>query len=274
MRNRSSKLLAALLAAAVACSRPPSAVFTQNVAERMKAVVKDAEVTVVAPLQIAVTPKNGKRTTLDLTDLWKSCGAKAECAGPVDGYVRSVVAGSLVVEAPAKREYLRPLIRLASNVPPSEASAVSEPLVGELVIVYVFDSGDARRPVAPGDLQALGLDKAGIRAAAVANLEAAAPGIRYEPSDAERVFVVTTGDGYAASHLLLHKRWEVLKAEVEGDLIVVAPHQRVVVFTGSGEAKATRDRMRALAQDHLDGADGLSPAVLKWTPEGWVPFAG
>jgi hypothetical protein len=274
MGNRSSRLLLALLAAAVACSRQSSGAFTQSVAESLKAASRDAEVAVVGPLQVAVTPKNGKRTSLDLTELWKSCGGKPDCGEPVERYVRSVVAGTLVVEAPAKREYLRPLIRVRSNLSPAEAAAVSEPLVGDLVIVYVLDSGDARRPVAPADLQALGLDKAGLRAAAVANLEAAAPDIPHEPSDAPRVFVVRTADGYAASRLLLHKRWEALKAEVAGDLLVVVPHQRVMFFTGSGEDKATRDRMKALAADRMDGADGLSPTVLKWTPEGWVPFAG
>jgi uncharacterized protein YtpQ (UPF0354 family) len=229
---------------------------------------------VVAPLQIAVTPKNGKRTAVDLTDLWKSCGEKADCAEPVDRYVRSLAAGSFVVEAPAKREYLRPVIRMASNLTASEATAVSEPFVGELVIVYVFDSGEARRPVAPADLAALGLDKAGLRAAAVANLEAAGPAIPYEPSDTPRVFAVSPPDGYAAARLLLHPRWEALKGEVTGELIVTAPHARYVFFTGSGEDQAARAAMKALAADRLDGAEALSAAVLKWTPEGFVPFAG
>jgi hypothetical protein len=259
---------------AVACSRQPSAVFTQNVAERMKAVAKDAEVVVVAPLQIAVTPKNGKRTIVDLADLWKGCGEKADCGEPVDRYLRSLAAATLVVEAPVKREYLRPVIRNVLNVPASEAAAVSEPFVGDLVIVYVLDAGGTRRPLAPADLAALGLDKAGLRAAAAANLEAAGPGIPYEPTDTPRVFVVSPPDGYAASRLLLHARWEALKGEVTGELIVIAAHAHYVFFTGSGEDQETRAGMKSHATDRLDGSDGLSLAVLRWTPEGWVPFTG
>jgi uncharacterized protein YtpQ (UPF0354 family) len=274
--DHSSRLAALLAAAAIlaACSRDPSAAFTSRVADRLKAAAKGADVAVVAPLQVAVTPKEGKRTTLDLTDLWKSCGSRVDCGEPVDGYVRSVVANALVVEAPAKREYLRPLIRLKSNLSTAEAAAVSEPLAGELVIVYVFDSGAARRPVAPADLQTLGLDKAGLRSAAVANLKAAAAEIPHEATDAERVYVVSPPDGYAAARLLQLEGWEPLKAEVQGDLIAIAPHERYVFFSGSGEDKATRDRLRALAADRMDGADGLSPVVLKWTPQGWVPFTG
>ena len=159
-------------------------------------------------------------------------------------------------------------------MPPAEEKAVSEPLVGELVIVYIFDSGNARRPVTPADLPALGLDKAGLRAAAVANLEGAEKEIPREETETPRVFRISPPDGYAASRLLLGKGWEALKAEVEGDLIAIAPHEHYVFYTGSGEVKATRDRMRALATDRMDGSDGLSLAVLKWTPQGWVPFGG
>jgi hypothetical protein len=274
MRNGSFPTLLLLLAGTAACSRPQAAAFTQSVAERLEAASKGSEVTVVAPLQIAITPRHGKRTALDLTDLWKTCG-KLDCGVPVDNYVRGVLAGSLVFEAPAKREYLRPLIRTRSNLPPEEARAVSEPLVGELVIVYVLDSGDARRPVMPADLAALGLEKPSLRAAAVANLAAAGAPIPHEASEpAPHVFVVTTGDDYAASRLLLLGGWEALKPEVEGDLLAIAPNQRSLFFTGSGEDKVTRGWLKSLASDHLDGAGSLSPEILKWTPQGWVPFSG
>jgi hypothetical protein len=266
--------LVLILASAAACSREPSGAFTKSVADRLKASAKDTEVTVVAPLQVAITPREGKRTIVDLTDLWKSCGARVECGEPVDRFVRSVLAGAIVVEAPPKREYLRPLIRVKGNLSAAEEAAVSEPLTGDLVIVYVFDSGAARRPVAPADLQSLGLDKTGLRAAAVANLKAVGPGIPHDSTDTEKVYVVSPPDGYAASRLLLLEGWEPLKADLQGDLIAIAPHERYVFFTGSGEEKAARDRMKSLAADRLDGADGLSPAVLKWTPQGWVPFSG
>jgi hypothetical protein len=275
MRNASFRLLLVLLIGVIGCSRPQSAAFTQRVAERLKAASKGAEVTVVAPLQVAITPHHGKRTALDLTDLWKACAGNLDCGAPVETFVGGVLAGALVVEAPAKREYLRPLIRTRSNLPASEAGALSDPLVGELVIVYVLDSGDARRPVMPGDLQALGLEKSGLRVAATANLAAGALAIPHEPSDpAPRVFVVTTGDDYAASRLLLLEGWGALKPEVEGDLLAIAAHQRTVFFTGGGEDKATLKWFKSLASDHLDGAGGLSPDILKWTPQGWVPFSG
>lgn len=273
MRSTSSRLLLLLLVGAVACSRSQGA-FTQSVAQRFQTAAKGAEVAVVAPLQISITPQHGKRTSLDLTDLWKTCGGKVDC-GAVDTYVGSVLSGSVVVEAPAKREYLRALIRTSANLPPSEVGAISEPLAGDLVIVYVLDSGDARRPVLPGDMQALGLDKGGLRAAAIANLQAATPAIPHEPSDpSPHVFVVTTGDDYAASRLLLLEGWGALKPEVEGDLLAIASHQRSVFFTGSGEDQASLKWFKALAADHMDGAGGLSPAILKWTPQGWVPFSG
>jgi len=275
MRNSSRGLILTLLAVAGACSRQPaSAAFTQKVAERLKAASHGAEVAVVGPLQVAITPKNGKKTSLDLTSLWKGCGEKVECGEPVEQYVRSVVPASLAVEVPAKLEYLRPILKTRENLPPA-GQAVFQPFVGELVVAYVFDSGDSKRPVAPGDLQALGLDAAQLHAAALANLEAARPDIPHEPSEASpRVITVRTGDAYAASLLLFHKRWEGLKAEVEGDLIVMAPKQDILLFTGSGEDKATRGQLKSLAADHLDGAGSLSMAILKWTPAGWVPFVG
>ena len=171
-------------------------------------------------------------------------------------------------------EYLRPILKTRENLPPA-GQAVFQPFVGELVVAYVFDSGDSKRPVAPGDLQALGLDAAQLHAAALANLEAFAKEIPHEPSSPEsRVFVVRTGDEYAASRLLLLQLWAPLKSEVEGDLIAVAPNQELVVFTGSGADKATRGELKAFVADHLDSSRPLSPAMLKWTPAGWVPFAG
>ena len=275
MRNSYRGLVLTLVVAAAACARQPQrAAFTQKVAERLKAASVGAEVAVVGPLQIAITPKGGKKTALDLASLWKACAEKVECGDPVEQYVRSVVPRSLVVEVPAKREYLRPVLKTRGNLPPA-GQGVFRPFVGELAVTYVFDSGDGKRPVAPGDLKALGLDEAQVHAAAMANFEAVAKEIPHEPSSpASRVFVVRTGDEYAASRLLLHQLWAPLKSEVEGDLIAVAPNQELVVFTGSGGDKATRGELKALVADHLDSSRPLSPAMLKWTPAGWVPFAG
>lgn len=275
MRNSYRGLALTLVVAAAACARQPQrAAFTQKVAERLKAASVGAEVAVVGPLQIAITPKAGKKTALDLASLWKACAEKVECGDPVEQYVRSVVPRSLVVEVPAKREYLRPVLKTRQNLPP-EGQGVFRPFVGELAVTYVFDSGDGKRPVAPGDLKALGLDEAQVHAAAMANFEAVAKEIPHEPSSpASRVLVVRTGDEYAASRLLLLQLWAPLKSEVEGDLIVVAPTQDLVAFTGSGADKATRAELKAFVADHLDSSRPLSPAMLKWTPAGWVPFAG
>lgn len=274
MRSKSLRVALVVLAA-FGCSRQSGRdAFTRSVAGRLRAALPGAAVAVAGPLQVAITPRNGKQTSLDLTSLWKDCGERVECGEPVEQYVRSVVPASLAVEVPAKREYLRPVLRTKENLP-AAGQLVSRPFVGELVVAYVFDSGDSKRAVAPGDLEALGLDEAGVHAAALANLEAARQEIPHAPSEsAPRIQVVATGDAYAASLLLLPQRWEALRSEVQGDLIVVAPHQGFVFLTGSGEDKATRGQLKALAVDRLDGAGALSLAPLKWTPAGWVPFAG
>jgi Protein of unknown function (DUF1444) len=272
MKKRVPALVLALLAAAACARQPDSAEFTRRVAERVKQAHGDADVAVVGPLQISVTPRNGRKTALDLAGVWKSCGERLGCGAPLEQYLASVVAASLVVEAPAKPEYLRPVLTMRPNLPPPGQS-LSRAFVGDLVITYALDSGNATRPVTPADLQSLGLDEAGVHAAAIANLEAARPGIPHEPAeDSSPVWLVRTGNAYAASLLLLHDRWAALKPELKGELVVAAPHQNTLLVTGSGEGKEALERLKALAADHLDGAGGLTPLLLEWTPTGWVPF--
>jgi hypothetical protein len=268
-RNRSWTLL--LLLGAACSSDTAKAAFTRRVAERVKTTAAGAEVVVVAPLQITVTPAGGKTTTLDLTSLWQSCGEKVDCGAPVDQYAGSVVGPSLVVEAPVKREYLRPSLGVRSNLRPVDS--VFQPFVKDLVSTCVLDSPQANRALVSGDLAALGLDAAQAHAAALANLEAAFPAISAEAvSDAPGVFVLTMKD--AAGALLLVSRFEPLKAQVKGELIALPVHRDFVYFTGSEEGKVARDKARSLASDHIDGARALGPEWIKWTPAGWVSFPG
>ena len=258
----------ALLAALGGCSRAPdSDAFTRKLAERIKQKSPDAEVAVVGPLQVAVTPRNGRRTSLDLSGLWKSCGQKLDCGAPLEQFLASVVSPSLVVEAPVKKEYLRPLLKTTENLTPAE-QRLSRPFLAGLAVCYALDAGNARRSVGPGDLQALGLDAAGVEAAALANL-GTAPVLHELADGSERVLVVRTGDPYAASALLQPERWQELKGEVKGELIVAAPNQEVLLATGFGEGKPGLDELRRRASGFVEGPGVLTTELLQWSPAGF-----
>jgi uncharacterized protein YtpQ (UPF0354 family) len=80
---------------------------------------------------------------------------------------------------------------------------------------------------------------------------------------------IVTGDAYDSSWLLFPERWTTIAEKLDGDLLVAAPGNNVVIY-GSGRAN---DSVAALARAAAFVAERaqkpLSTAVFRWTPTGW-----
>jgi uncharacterized protein YtpQ (UPF0354 family) len=80
---------------------------------------------------------------------------------------------------------------------------------------------------------------------------------------------IVTGDAYDSSWLLFPERWTTIAEKLDGDLLVAAPGNNVIIY-GSGRAN---DSVAALARAAAFVAERaqkpLSTAVFRWTPTGW-----
>ena len=276
-------LAAASLLLLTQCQGRSERAFTQQVAARIREQNPGANVRVTASLTLEVEKPDGTKSTHSLDNLWRECGSRpTDCGEPLERYVR-LAAGELpkVENAATLRVVLRDrefvtqmqaaLRGARSPKILADSQPVLRPFVGDLLIGYVFDSEDGMQVVSRGALAKLGLTEAALHDRALANTEAALEAIPYEPMEpGSSLRMVSAGDSYEASRVLLHERWRPIARAVRGDLLVSAPARDTVIFTGSREDVKG---LRALAgRISTEQHHPLSPTILQWTEDSWVVF--
>jgi hypothetical protein len=85
--------------------------------------------------------------------------------------------------------------------------------------------------------------------------------------------MLTCGGKFEASLLLFEDLWESIAGETSGDLVACVPSRDTVLLTGTAVPGGV-ERLRSAAQRILgENAHPLSGALLRWTGDGWEPFA-
>lgn len=237
--------------------------------------------TQTGPLTFVAETPDGSVTPLDLANLRGECGERREvCQVAVQTWVRAV--SSTPGEAAFAAENLRLVLQSRQGVAAAQPQAVEwgRPFAGDLMVFLVADQPDTILTLNPTDRAALKMDDAAIEAAAMANMRQALLPLRFERfHPTAPIWILDTAlpdsgapDSYGAARLILHDAWEAVGNEVKGDLLAAAPARDIAIFTGTDEEKGPE------VIEFLAGAmfqkepHPVSPQVVKWTAEGWVPF--
>lgn len=153
---------------------------------------------------------------------------------------------------------------------PSPIAAV--PFVADIEVVFVIDLPSSMQMLTLGSAEDLGIAPADLPGLAYQNMTEALPTLPFErhPEEAS-LFVLTAGDAYDASRLLLPALWSEARRAVRGDLLVAAPSRDLVYFTGS-ETPGGPEALREWAERGVARGDYvISPEILRWTESGFVP---
>ena len=282
-----------MIVLAVACSKKqekPRAGLAEKVEAKIKQIAPKFEVEIADPATLKVKTDQELEATISLDNLKLACSSQPEgCPQMTDNFVEKIVSSLKAAQGPAElkpemiravlknQEYMDGLQEVYKQSPPEKRAdnkIVSRKFMAGLHIVYVIDSPGSMRQLSVGDMKEMKLDEEKVHARAIANMEKALGDIpKADAPELPGLFVVTAGDSYEAARFLLHRKWEKIARELEGDLIVAIPTRDLVFFTGS----ADENRVRILTEMAKRVVDrepySLTDQLFKWTPKGWVEFA-
>jgi uncharacterized protein YtpQ (UPF0354 family) len=173
-----------------------------------------------------------------------------------------------------------PLIK--RSVPPSddeirlsgEQALISEHLVGDLHIFYVFDLPSLFWFVSQGERESLGLNASDLRTLSVRNLvkRRGRPEIRQSDTGA---MLILDGD-LEASLLLVDHLWAQLAPQLPGDLIAAVPSRDVLAVSGTGVTGGVALLRRAVERVWADPSTNpkllLTRSLLVRQEDSWQLF--
>lgn len=165
---------------------------------------------------------------------------------------------------------VRPASYLQSIPEAIRAATLSEPLVADIVVVYVVDQGGAVRGAKAEDLSATGVSRDTLPARVRTNLAAVLPVPAEKPNcDAPSIAVWATGNYYESSRLLLTDYWKDLAKGAHGSIVVAAPAADALMVA-CAVAPAELKKLAATVEAVWRASERpISKALLRWTADGW-----
>jgi uncharacterized protein YtpQ (UPF0354 family) len=264
--------------------------LAQKVEAKIKGVAPKFKVTVTDPATLKVKTDLDLEATISLDNLKLACQSDPPaCPEMTDNFVEKIVSSLKAAQGPAElkpemiravlknQEYMDGLKEVYKQSPPEKREdnkVVSKKFMSGLYIVYVIDSPGSMRQLSVGDMKEMKLNPEKVHALALANMEKALGEIpKADAPELPGLFVVTAGDSYEAARFLLHKQWEKIAKEIEGDLIVAIPTRDLVFFTGSADENRVRILFEMAKRVVEREPYSLTDKLFKWTPAGWVEFS-
>ncbi|MDQ1429331.1 MAG: hypothetical protein QOK39_2807 [Acidimicrobiaceae bacterium] len=166
--------------------------------------------------------------------------------------------GRSIGRVPLRRlESIVPVIRGRDPAAPDEFDTfVVQPLAGSLVALYAFDHGDAFHVVTLADLDALGVDRAALAAAALDNL-IDRMGYLEILERPDGCGMLRFDGSLEASALLVTQLWRDIAGILGDEVLVAVPTLDTVLFCAAGAMRnrralvAARDRAIAVSKRAL-----------------------
>lgn len=139
--------------------------------------------------------------------------------------------------------------------------------------VVVLDYADRVRVLTVRDVERLGRSGDDILREAREHMAAALTSLPFESAQAAPgVFIMESGDAYAAARLLLPELWHAAADVVEGPLVVVPATRDTVLFASGSDVTTVQLMLAFAAQLALADLNPVSAEPLRWTPTGFVAF--
>jgi uncharacterized protein YtpQ (UPF0354 family) len=179
-----------------------------------------------------ITNPEGKELTTYLDNLWlRYKDGSEDRRDLIERFVR--FAEQIGAPAPpVARENIVAIIKDAQYMEQfTNKRAVADHLCGDLWAVYAIDEPERTGVLMEEKLSESGIAREELRALAVSNLQKILPPV--ERHGEGPWYLLTAGQDYVASLLLLDGVWDELAGSVDGEIVAVVPSRDVVLYTGS-----------------------------------------
>jgi len=258
--------------------------FTSYVVDALTKSTPDLSFVAAGPLLITVRTHDGKDTnSLYLNRIWQFCSQNpGSCDRAVSSYVTSMLESIKLRSQPIDPTTIRVVVRSTAYLAPAQAGGgegdrdpAAKPLAGDLWIVCVADSPRSTRVLQNADLKRLKLSIDEAIALGARNTSAALPPLRSTPTKfGGGKFETAMGDPYyESSRIILHDDWAAIAKKMRGQLVVAVPSSGIVIY-GNGASARTVEAMREFVPYAAAKSDRpISATLLRWTKDGWEPFA-
>jgi hypothetical protein len=260
--------------APVAIDRSSEAAFRSSVRARMlaeKAVT--SALPGADPLSLDVVAADGSRVTVNLDRVWDTCTRRADLC---EQNVAGLIAALAQTARPAiGRGELVVTVRTRSYADNARAQVgaeiLSEPLVGDLVVLYAFDEPDRFRYASAADLAELKLSTAEAALLARANVEAQVGNVEELMDDLTPGggAVIKNGLGLEPSLLLQTERWAAVAARMSCTLYAAAPENDAFVIL-CGTSAQVADLRTAVTAITAQAEHPMSNQILVWSKDRWT----
>jgi uncharacterized protein YtpQ (UPF0354 family) len=238
--------------------------FTEEFAKAFRSAAPSATTEIAGDLEIIVRRSGGAIRTINLTNFYTIYSTDPErLKGLIQTQVAFLVAPprttldpSRIIPVVKDRAWLREYqekVRAAGG----RQEQLVEDLNSELVISYAEDTPHAMHHLTTEDYSG---DRSQLRSFAIKNLLRVLPKIEMRVIN-EYVSIVSAGEDYTPSLLLLDDLWTGGQIKVKGEIVVAVPARDVILATGSRSGKMTN--FRAFAADlYAKGPFSLSEKLF------------
>jgi uncharacterized protein YtpQ (UPF0354 family) len=246
----------------------------------MHALAPDLRIRVTGALTLEVdaAPRDPDPEQVSLQRLWTICrDDPASCEPEVDHFLAVIARIASTTPQLPERAQILPELRPRAYVDAMGALAtdvVVQPFVDDLVVLYVVDSLDSTRALTTADLRALRLSAAEVAAIARENLARRLAPLPFAVDEisAGDPHMVTTGNFYESSRLLLDADWEVLASRAPAPMVVGVPENDFIVFVAGIDGEQLANVRAAVREGYDEAARPVSPHLYRWDAGRWVLF--
>jgi hypothetical protein len=155
----------------------------------------------------------------------------------------------------------------------TDNALIAREFAADVRIIYVLDFAEGAQLVSHGMMKSWGMDLDRLHQRALVNLDRAHGEIAIKQvAKLPWLYVIETGDGYAASRALLHWRWAEMTLKYGNTLILGMPTRDVVVFTPTLNPERIEQLRETVDTVERHQGQPVSRRLFQWTPQGWIEF--
>jgi len=252
--------------------------FDNRCIELMRRAVPSAKLSLVEEGHIRAIDARNEEHNIFTENAWRDWHGETDLDAReedfqhwVDGILATLLGESS--QPPLTREAIVPQVKddvYLAQFPNSDFS--KEHLAADLWIVYCADTEKSVWSIKTEELESLQLNKEELRSIAIENLLRVIPTIERH-GDGSSYFMLTAGNVYCASLLLIDGIWDQQTSAVDGDIVAVVPCRDVLLFTGAKNKEAL-NAMRKTANELMQSSSYLISSTFIRRSEGkWSGFS-
>jgi uncharacterized protein YtpQ (UPF0354 family) len=218
--------------------------------------------------------QDGKESTTYLDNLWLKYKAGMEDRSElIEKYIRLAQdLGKNRADTTVERQNVVAMVkdsRYLEFLKPREEFAI-EHLCGDLWVIYAEDQPERTLTLKSEDLRSIGVTDAERRTLAVENLSRILPPAEVHGEGPG--YLLTAGNDYVASLLLLDGVWDQVASIVSGQVVATVPTRDVLLFTGSESVEGLKAIREESSEISNSGPHAISDTLIVRRNGTWTVF--